>query len=121
MATDHIMPALTTDEWAKGAAEGGTGYDRWTIHFRVGEVHGGEDSQGEWPTFEGDSIPVLMAAANAALPDDDPRKITSRKVGLLRDVATGLELAEDIPGAHGSGEFLRQFADELAAMLPPER
>lgn len=70
--------------------------------------------------IEGGEIPKAIALANAALPDDDPRKITARDVGLLRDIAVGLDAATDIPGAMGCGRTLVRIADKLAALLPPE-
>jgi hypothetical protein len=63
---------------------------------------------------------ALMAVCNHALPDDDQWKITSRDVGLMRDIASGLEAADDIPGARGSGRTLHRIAAKLAALLPPE-
>lgn len=120
MTTDakQIAPALSAEEWAnvlrpneaRGFPEDGEPYE---------DRRAAAKSFGSWKMDTG-HFPQALAAANAALPDDSPYKITRDDVGRLRDIAVGLESATDIPGAMGSGRTLHTLADKLAALLPPE-
>jgi len=116
-----IRPALTPEEWRDG-----DGYGRiarmasleaslmdWTkspsVRARGIRVHCDYDHD-----FWGDDLPALMALANDALPNDDPRKITRADVEALRgDIA---ELADRGGGDARSLHLL----GKLAALLPPE-
>ena len=59
-----------------------------------------------------------MARANAALPQDDPRKITHEKLDLLDILADGVSvLAQDNAGLDDADE-IRAFATALRSLLP---
>jgi hypothetical protein len=55
---------------------------------------------------------IVMALANAALPDDDPRKITWEDVYALRNW--------DLLDEGKTQLYLKRLAAKLAAFLPPE-
>lgn len=72
--TDRIEPAIPAEHWRNLAALGERGprlalWDEFTTSERKPDM------------------PAVIALANAALPDDDPRKITREWVTLLRFVA----------------------------------
>lgn len=86
-----IPPALTPDEWA--------GYYGGTL-LQVPR-----------------NPAASMALCNAALPDDDPRKLRQTDVAMLRNVAGDYET----PNGHVmTGRLLLALAAKLAALLPPE-
>jgi hypothetical protein len=99
-----IPPALTASEWAK-QEEGDLG------GFRI--VGRGIDG----PHY----LAVLIARANAALPDEDPRKIRREHVRLLRDAADALpeEGRATALGLDTNASRLHEFADALESYLPP--
>jgi len=110
--TDKIEPALSAPVWAmhqQGADSMGLTLDQYLARHVVRS-----------PAPSGD-----IAIANAALPDSDLRKITSRAVALLRDVADRIVIsdgivADDQPGADNDVDGLRTLAQALASYLPPE-
>lgn len=128
-----IEPALTPEEWAAGRAElleGGDGVQDVIV------LDSGPD-RIEWVglpartlsdgrvmlrTSFPDDLAIVIALANAALPDGDPRKITRANVVDLGDAATQIE--EEGGGGHvWRAEHvarLRQFADALDSYLPRE-
>lgn len=68
-------------------------------------------------------IVAVIALANAALPDDDPRKITRADVTRCRVAAYEAEARHDGTIERSDYETMnawRQLADKLAALLPPE-
>jgi hypothetical protein len=65
-----------------------------------------------------------IAKHNAALPDDDPRKITREDVALLRSEYEAIMDAQsdeywDAVAVERANGF-KALADKLAALLPPE-
>lgn len=84
--TDKIEPALTPEEWAKSRIE-------WTANGRAYAVqsqaeYGPELFIGEPKIADACSRPAsILALANDALPDCDPRKITHEQIATLRDAA----------------------------------
>lgn len=84
---DEIQPALTPEEWAKMGAGGVIYID----HAKT------------------------MAACNAALPDDDPRRITRTD---LAGVSDALVLISDQEAPH-TEKRLEALYDKLVALLPP--
>lgn len=93
---DPIEPALTAEEWADFARS-----SRLARKGMLGAVLG----SGQ--------LPKVLAMANAALPDGDPRKITRDDVLILRQVV----------GAWFPDwrmEALAELAAKLAALLPPK-
>jgi hypothetical protein len=109
-----IEPALSAEEWQEKRVEIG---DVATIDFGmvdhlVIEVHDWPDGSSlSASTKDPDFIVAAVAAANAALPDDDPRKITYRDVDLLRETANSLV---------SGGPNLWALANKLESLLPPD-
>lgn len=122
--TAPIHPALTPDEWV--ALEGRPAIER-------GEEFQGDGIRGhvdEWLGFCVDNftpetqsshknaanLTAIIALANAALPDSDPRQIRFGWVLWLREEA-------EILGRNGAGAgalMAAEIADALASYLPPE-
>jgi hypothetical protein len=130
--SDRIEPALTLEEWAN--ADGPT-YDRpYCMIFPADAASGGivvsVGSERAWVAPQ--DLPPAIALANAALPDDDPRKITHDMVAAIRDVADTLDRvcgakmigSVQVHGPAGSAYLLRDdfgaIADALESYLPPE-
>ena len=115
--TDHIEPALAPEQWASNLADVFDGYvdlDMGTIDIRLGGPAGLRDMSRE--------LAALIAVCNAALPDDDPRKITRTHVLALRVLS---DFVARIPGIIGADAvksygYARQLADVLESYLPPE-
>jgi hypothetical protein len=88
MMTDNIGPVLTAEEWAEvrapnaGMQDGNLAqsFERGSSYI---DTHFWDDEQRK-------SAPILIALANAALPDTDPRKITREWVKALRAAAFAL-------------------------------
>lgn len=121
--TQPIEPALSPDEWENPAD---VGYFDWDS----GIVDVSADA------FRPAKLPAkLIALANAALPDSDPRKITRETVRRLSALAGHLENVNDMSQEIGDGyapdvwqsaemeqgiTLLRAIADALESYLPPE-
>lgn len=99
--TDRIVPALTPEEWANADPTSLHGFDDGGIYVNMGRTIDERDVSGR-PA-------ALLALANAALPDDDPRKITREWLNSLRS------LAADLPEPE-----LADIANALESYLPPE-
>lgn len=100
-----IPPALTADEWAR--------VPRPDVTDFTGRYLGSSTAQ------ESDAgAHAIVAVANAALPDSDPRKLTRDDVAALCLAASTIraEWGDDDPEARD----LRRVATKLAALLPPE-
>lgn len=69
-------------------------------------------------------LPRLIALANAALPDPDPRKITREWIEVIRaaarDAVCGIEDASLVQAAERHAMALTAIADALESYLPPE-
>jgi hypothetical protein len=110
--TNQIKPALSVEEWAeRSAIRGNDGWevavesDESGISFRWRADSSGGDSIG----VPVDGLPVVIALANAALPDGDKRKITRAHIEALMD------------GVKSTGDYkAEELYDILAAILPPE-
>jgi hypothetical protein len=113
-----IEPALTAEEWVELEPLGARAYFQATSDLppRLRELALGFDQAR------------AMAVANAALPDDDPRKLKAADVEALRRVVDLIAWDDLISVRYDSGEV---FADEiregattaiqkLAALLPPD-
>lgn len=120
MTDTPIEPALSREEWAKRG--------RWPFSTEAGQL---EVTLSDWVYDEpgGDEyevalshtctpqdLPALIALANAALPDDDPRKITREMVGDLDSCASWAEGE----GQRDLADRVRRFAAALESYLPPE-
>lgn len=108
----EIAPALEPEEW-KHRRSGSV-----SIDYVDGETHiVVTDPDGEIVSVSGPAeVFALMALANAALPDGDPRKITREAVQLLEALTT------DSWAGHRATEqrdALACLARSLEALLPP--
>lgn len=101
--TDKIEPALTAEEWTSpaDALDGYFDLRDGVVDVRLGGAHGGGDLVGD--------TRKLIAFANAALPDSDPRKITRERIALLWSAASR------------AGESDVVFIEALESYLPPEK
>lgn len=86
--SEEIEPALTADDWAR--------------ELSVADLHPFLDTE------------KIIAVANAALPDSDPRKITRERIALLRVELGWAENAE-----YSNDPEARRFLDALESYLPP--
>lgn len=111
MSDQQITPALTPEEWAEALERGGLSKDgTYYLPERApdGLTVGITSEIGTF--FDHQELPTLIALANHALPDTDPRKITREDVELVKQ-------------AHGLSRQIPDFdrlAAKLAALLPPE-
>lgn len=115
--TRAIEPALTPEEWKREEIVIGNEitadiYSDRQQHFpRQLSIHVpiyGSSNRAGYPVSR---LTQLMALANAALPDGDPRKITYRDIDLLRETANSLE---------SGGPNLWALANKLESLLPPD-
>ena len=110
-------PALAPEQWAQFFGEGGYTPLYATV---VQRNHDGTFivfPEGEGATFAPHELPGLIALANAALPDDDPRKLRREHIAALRDATV-----RDVIGDEDREQtnILRNLADALESYLPPE-
>lgn len=124
--TDRIEPALTAEEWREKVA--------WMDPYRVGvsvgitpngvvEIDDDDYYSGFTRTMSRPA--ALIALANAALPDSDPRKITLGTVLELRRWAEFVAIGMKDSGykhevVQANFDQMRDFADALSSYLPPE-
>jgi hypothetical protein len=110
--TDRVEPALSGYEWSHVRRGGDTLRDA-QLDAAIEGVR----------RLRAEHMPALIALANAALPDSDPRKITREMVAAMRDAAHSAESRHDRSGELVDYETQRQFeqwADALSSYLPPE-
>ena len=106
-----IPPALAPDEWERRRS-GAVAIDQIgdEVHVVV------TDPDGQLVSVsDPDEIFALIALANDALPEDDPRKITK---GLAFDLRVAVEALRTAQFA-GLASRLEQRARVLEALLPP--
>ena len=111
MSPIGIPPALEPDEWRRRTS-GAIAVDQVgdETHLVI------SDPDGQLVSVTGPpEIFCLMALANAALPEADPRKLTRKHVLDLRIAAEELRVA----GMAGPSRGLAQLADVIEALLPP--
>jgi hypothetical protein len=115
--TDNIHPALTPEEWKEQYAVRPEGTAMWPISFHreYRGLHIPVTADVALTVEKPKTIIAIMAAANASLPDDDPRKLTRDMVDDLRDAAAFY--ADN----HRSSMFraVKRVADAIEAILPP--
>lgn len=130
--TDTLKPepALTPDDWiavrggrfVRSGVGSGTSSDRDHVHA-VMVAAGGRMIFPEGIAGSVVHSPErLIALANAALPDTDPRKITRETVSALRIAAIALDMdaaAFDVDN-NAHAQAVRALAAALASYLPPE-
>jgi hypothetical protein len=89
------------------------------------------DEQGAHGLFRASSVRQLIAVANSALPDSDPRKITRERVQRVRDFlktsaegqSADISIANERPWAkqfRDDMDFARTLLDALESYLPPD-
>ena len=100
-----IEQALSAEQWAKEDV-GLVWIDRDGPAACLGIA-------GDWDSIPAEALPAAIALANAALPDNDPRKITRRLVDAIR-------IATEQANTPSHYEALHAIADALASYLPPE-
>jgi hypothetical protein len=120
--TDPITPALTAEEWAAWKEGRGAGETLFLVN-----VNSGPDDPVWGQSFSAHPPAALIALANAALPDDDPRKITREKLVALRDCLAMAGLANDdrcvsdkeFADARRYDALATTLTDALESYLPP--
>lgn len=106
--TEKIEPALTAEGWRlSSAAE--------RPEHALGSLRGLFPSD---EYFDAADLPAVIALANAALPDSDPRKITRERVAAIRTAAEGSRRHYN---AEPFANALRDFANALESYLPPDK
>jgi hypothetical protein len=105
-----IPPALTEAEWSfkivdrpSVRADANRGF-RGHFLFPDGMV-------------DANDVAALIALANAAMNDEDPRKFTRRQIKVLRQAA---EFCSMSPSQSWLHEELHDIADAIESLLPPE-
>ena len=115
----EIQPALSPWEWrAKYLTIQAREYDSTRngaaeIHFGPGSLHLTEHEHPRYGVFDTSEMQVaLMALANAALPNDDARKLTREHARLLR-------VASEAIVGKGLSDDVLHIAKMIEALLPP--
>lgn len=103
--TDRIEPALTATQWASVYAVKRAGILQDTL-LTLDTADLG--------------LAGLIAAANAALPDSDPRKITRAMVEEIREAAASHAAYDSLPQFAALAARVQRIADALSSYLPPE-
>lgn len=107
-----IAPALSSEEWdAFSSSDEETATE--SLKARLGDLFG--DAPLDSLRAQTGAA-ALVAIANDALNDNDPRKIKRFYVDRIRDAADTLD---DRPGPFTT-DHLRLIADVLESLLPPE-
>lgn len=117
--TGDIPPALTPDQWREREFKviGGATGQKFVLgspHF-LGIAQDGARLIGLTNVA---NVAALIALANAAFPDEDPRKLTWETVDALRRSEKTLESASH-PVLDHEAQLLGDLADVLASYLPP--
>lgn len=120
-----IPPALSESEWENEAAiVGGLGVRiRHTIPnqptLEISSVDGRIATPVLHSIADTNSIAALIALANAAMNDEDPRKITRETVDTLRQMRALLHGVGMGVDPEGGRTFVAELADALESLLPP--
>lgn len=114
--TTNLTPALSAEEWATGEATRLATTVEWTA---ANSIIVRQNNQAVF-VLSGE-LPSLIALANHALPDEHPGKFTHEHVEKLQTIAALIPMQQTGGGyiSHSAATFLREFADRLAALLPP--
>lgn len=112
--TPKLEPALTPDEWAWRTSS--PDYGEGDIVLSEGSLVVGYDA-GACGQVIHDPPTVVIALANAALPEGHPAKITREK---LDDLNSAVQMAtrDGVYTKEYAGEFA--FIDALRSYLPPD-
>lgn len=140
MQPNEIQPALSAEEWEHGYERSGLSLERGVsdgaLYVYLIDAIPTDDGEGAASDASHKCEPVdltaLIALANAALPDDDPRKLVAADVGLIREQAASrrarYEEKKHLPVPHSDYwqqtlweiDQLELLAARIAALLPPE-
>jgi hypothetical protein len=129
--TAPIRPVMTPEEWSRAML------NAWDTGARLSKATVGsvrtagpqrlvlEVESRDGPindSIDGDGLPKLIALANAALPADDPRKITREWITALRDMEPqGVESFRGFDEtAQRTEAMIQQMIAALESYLPPE-
>jgi hypothetical protein len=124
---EKIEPAMTPKEWNEPEIDVGCGLVWLGLDASPSRATGDTEAMemgppylvATWNSVNDEQtltrLPAIIALANAALPDDDPRKVTHETVRALRSAGWALD------GAHQTdhGDRVRRVADVLESYLPP--
>lgn len=100
-------PVMTASEWKDVRG--------FTTSYLLSNLGDGIDVIRDEPGDRESTLPLIMAVANHALPDDHPLKMTLSDVNLIREVA------EDYKYRGTSTHVeLQALSAKLTALLPPE-
>lgn len=111
---EKIEAALSMDEWANRSVTRFDVQPIVVVNLPGDSIAIRIDSSGSIVAEKPGTLAAIMAMANDALPDTDPRKITWALVKHLRD--TAYTAADGYSGP----TWLADLADALASYLPPE-
>lgn len=115
MTDKRIEPALTARQWEDGAYYGAD-VTIWRVLPGVAGNTRLDIKVESAPMDNERDFAALIALANAALPDSDPRKLTPAKILLLREAVRYFSTTPYREWSMG----LAEFADALESYLPPE-
>jgi hypothetical protein len=113
----RIRPALEVDEWATRQRCFGRREVVEVLPCADGPRVRVSTPDETLDVSGGDELAALIALANCALSDDDPRKLSRRYVTLLRDVAHDRS-APSGDASQAVVELLRQLANVIESYLP---
>jgi hypothetical protein len=106
---DKIEPALSAEEWTTPHATRESGYaaaePEGLVLAKMPGAYLGHHVDA-W------DIPTLIALANHALPDSDPRKITRELLARIREIVSQSDIAY-------TSDDVDAFVDALESYLPP--
>ena len=109
----EIRPALTDEQWRKREyqSDGANGCSIMLSDFGLSVVQSG-------PITNPDDLVALIALANAALPNEDPRKLRPETVERLRAIVVD-DPRDD--GGFFDDELVEEHSDAISSYLPRER
>jgi hypothetical protein len=123
--TDEIERALSDDEWEAGMCQFDDMNGQMTEVVHSVELADHEAERvffigREWPTegvllTDHSQVTAVIAIANHALPDSDPRKITRERVTAVRDFLNGVDEDSRFDDVR---EVAAAFANALESYLP---
>jgi hypothetical protein len=123
---EKIAPALTAEEWADVQSyEIGRAVFRGAVYASPLDAgkrvrFGGGDHDG-LIEVEHTEAPFVIALANAALPDGDPRKITRHTLWIIRALREDAYIDAQHPGALRFEAEVQRLLAALESYLPPEK
>lgn len=136
---DRIEPALTAEQWSDLARVEGCRVSDFDGTFTATFTHPFDehgrgialsDDASLISVFHAEPVRAIIALANAALPDSDPRKITREWVNAIRNASPSLPTPRNntewvttgqaLATAEAHRAVLDLIADALESYLPPQ-